>query len=107
MVTNTQQDHDTFGVNVDRHRDAIKQMGVALYEKRKQENRLDESELFDFQFDDGTYTTIELWVWGDGIVRLSAYHQYDGNDGFPDTNHDVFRSVADIGYEEAFVGNYE
>jgi hypothetical protein len=107
MVTNTQQDHDTFTVNVDRHRDAIIQTGMALYEKRKQGNCLGDSEHFDFQFDDGTYATIELWVCDDVIVRLLAYHQYDADDGFSDTNLDVFRSIGDIGYEEAFVGNYE
>lgn len=107
MVTNTQQDHDTFDVNVDRHRDAIKQMGVELYQKAKQDNCLHESEWFDFQFDDGTHADVELWVWGDGIVRLSAYHQYDADDGFAYTNFSVFRPVADIGYEEAFVDNYE
>jgi hypothetical protein len=43
-------------------------------------------EWFEYVFPDGSRADVELWVWDDGKVRLTAYRQYEDADGFGATD---------------------
>lgn len=76
--------------NVNDHATVIRERGLMMCDEQMGSFGAISDEWFVFVFPDGTRADVELWVWDDGRVHLTAYRQYVDDDGFDTTDHDCY-----------------
>lgn len=72
------------------------------YKLEKETGRFDGSEWFEF-IARSIRADVEIWAWDDGDIRVTAYMEYDDDEGFTQTDHNRFVPLGVIDHDEAFV----